>query len=132
MLTHCPFNSSKSCFKPKFLLQSWNLAFIKKCHYMCMCTKVQHLLWNEQLNTVSPLLGFIIRYVIKATPIHLINDKCNIKKLKSCRICLTSYYGFISCDLLLMALGADTQTQIQSHTYTCCGQEKSLEIEIGL
>ena len=43
--------------------------------------------------------------VIKAKFIHLINGKCHIKKLKSCR---TSCYMCLSCELLLISLRVDT------------------------
>ena len=52
--------------------------------------------------------------VTKATPIQFINGKSRIKKRKGRKSALSGYYACLSCDLLLMALGADTQT----HTYT--------------
>ena len=45
---------------------------------------------------------FMACCVTKATPIHFINGKCHIKKLKSYRTDLTSYLGCISYELLLM------------------------------
>ena len=53
--------------------------------------------------------------VTKATAIQFINDKCHIKKWKSRKTALSGYYACISCDLLLMALGADTHTCVQTY-----------------
>ena len=56
-----------------------------------------------------------MRTVTKATDIQFINGKCHIMKQKSHKIVLSGYYTCVSCDLLLMASGADTHTH--THTY---------------
>ena len=61
-------------------------------------------------STMSSLFlwqAFTMHCITKATPIHFIDDKCHIKKLKSCR---AGYYGCLSCELLLIPLGVDTHT----------------------
>ena len=57
------------------------------------------------------------RSVTKAAPIQFINAwQCHIKKRNSHKTSLSSYYKFLSRDLLLMALGVDTH--IFKHTDT--------------
>ena len=51
--------------------------------------------------------------VTKATTIQFTDGKCHIKKRKSGKTALSSYYMHLSHDLLLMALGTDTQTHNQ-------------------
>ena len=48
--------------------------------------------------------------VTKATAIQFIDGKCHIMKWESRTTALSGYYACISCDLLLMASGVDTQT----------------------
>ena len=56
--------------------------------------------------------------VIKATPIQFIDSKSRIKKQRGCKTALSSYYAYLSRDLLLMASGADTHTHTHTHTHT--------------
>ena len=53
--------------------------------------------------------------VTKAMAIQFIDGKCHIKKRKSRKTALSSYYACVSRDLLLMPSGAYTHT----HTHTC-------------
>ena len=53
----------------------------------------------------------MMRIVTKAMAIQFINGKCHIKKQKSSKTALSSYYACVLCDLLLMPLG-------QTHTHT--------------
>ena len=46
------------------------------------------------------------------------NGKCHIKKQKSRKTALSDYYTCVSCDLLLMPLGTDRQTDTHMHTHT--------------
>ena len=48
--------------------------------------------------------------VTKATPIQFTNGKSRIKKQRGRKTALSGYYTCLSCDLLLMASGADTHT----------------------
>ena len=48
--------------------------------------------------------------VTKATPIHFIDSKSRLKKWRGRKTALSGYYACLSCDLLLMASGADTHT----------------------
>ena len=57
-----------------------------------------------------------MRTVTKATAIQFIDGKCHIMKQKNHKTALSSYYACVSCDLLLMALRADTQTDKHTHT----------------
>ena len=50
--------------------------------------------------------------VTKATPFQFINGKCHIKKWRGYKTALSGYYAFLSCDLLLMPLGAGTHTHM--------------------
>ena len=50
--------------------------------------------------------------VTKATPIQFTDSKIGTKKQRGRKTALPCYYACLSCDLLLMASGADT------HTYT--------------
>ena len=50
------------------------------------------------------------RIVTKAMAIQFIDDKCHIKKQKSCKTALSGYYTCASRDLLLMPSGVDTHT----------------------
>ena len=51
--------------------------------------------------------------VTKAIAIQFINGKChNYNETKSHKTDLSGYYACVSHDLILMALGADTQTHI--------------------
>ena len=54
-------------------------------------------------------------FVPKDTPISIINSRCHIKKLKSSRICLHGYLGFISHEIVFNSLGVDTHTHTSSH-----------------
>ena len=56
---------------------------------------------------------FTARTVTKATAIQFIDGKCHIMKQKRRKTPLCGYYACVSCDLLLMSSGVDTQT----HTY---------------
>ena len=56
--------------------------------------------------------------VTKAMDIQFINGKCHIKKRKSRKTALSGYYTCVSRELLLMASGANTQTDTQTCTYT--------------
>ena len=49
-----------------------------------------------------------MRIVTKATAIEFIDGKCHIKKRKSCKTALSSYYACVSRDLLLVPSGVDT------------------------
>ena len=56
-------------------------------------------------------------FVTETMPIGYIDSKCHISKLKSSRICLIGYSGFISHEWGFYSFGgADTQTH--THTYT--------------
>ena len=56
-----------------------------------------------------------MRIVTKATTIQFINHKCHIKKRKSHKTTLSSYYACVSRDLLLMPSGADTHKHTQTY-----------------
>ena len=56
-----------------------------------------------------------MQFVTRATPIGYINSKCHIKKLKSSRICLIGYLGFILLEWFLIAWEW-TYTQTHKHT----------------
>ena len=60
----------------------------------------------------------MMRIVNKATAIQFIGGKCHIKKWKRRKTALSSYYACVSCDLLLMPLGADRQTDRQTNRQT--------------
>ena len=45
--------------------------------------------------------------VTKATPIQFIDSKCH-KEMENCKTALSSYYTWLSHDLLLMPFGKDT------------------------
>ena len=47
-------------------------------------------------------LTFTTNIITKAMLIHYIDEKSLTSNLRSCRICLTVYCAFISCDILLM------------------------------
>ena len=49
--------------------------------------------------------------------IQFIDGKCHVMKRKSLKSALSGYYACVSCDLLLMPSGADTQTD--THIPTC-------------
>ena len=53
--------------------------------------------------------------VTKATPIQFINSKSRIKKRRGRKTALSGYYACFSCDLLLIASGADTHTHTHTH-----------------
>ena len=61
---------------------------------------------------------FKMHSAIKAMPIQFIDSKCHVKKWKSCKIALSSYYTCLSRDLLLMPLRADTHTDTQKSKFT--------------
>ena len=56
----------------------------------------------------------MIQSITKATTIQFIDGKCHIKKWKSHKTALSTYYACFSCDLLLMPLGVDTHTYIRN------------------
>ena len=60
--------------------------------------------------------------VTKVMPIQFMNSKCHIKKRKSCKTALSSYYACLSHDLLLMPLGVDRHTHIYQRS-----QEKRVQ-----
>ena len=60
----------------------------------------------------------MIRTVTKAMVIHFIDGKCHIIKRKSHKTALSGYYACVSCDVLLMASGADTHTHTDVRTKT--------------
>ena len=66
-----------------------------------------------------------MRIVTKATTIQFIDGKCHIKKRKSRKTALSSYYACVSCDLLLVPLGADTYKHTQ--TYQCSQMKRFQE-----
>ena len=57
------------------------------------------------------------RSVTKAMPIQFVYGKCHIKKRKGHKTALFGYYACLSCDLLVMSLGADTHTH-NTHIHT--------------
>ena len=57
--------------------------------------------------------------ITKAMPIHFIDDKCYIKKLKSCRYGLTSYYRCILHVLLIPSVYTHLYTHTYTHAHTC-------------
>ena len=54
--------------------------------------------------------AFMTFSVTKAMPIQFIDGKCHIKKQKSHKTPLFSYYAYLSFDLSLKPSGADTHT----------------------
>ena len=60
--------------------------------------------------------------VNKVTAIQFIVGKCHVKKRKNCKTALSSYYVWLSCDLLLlMPSGADAH--VHQHSWTKKFQE---------
>ena len=85
---------------------------------------------NSIASTASNSASFLacsIHYVTKATPIHFIDGKCNIKQLKagkSRKTCLTNYKQPKShhiMPLVITALGG-RHTHRHTHTYQCVNE----------
>ena len=90
-------------------LYNWNISTCRYCLVVLLQPVLHYFsfLWQ----------AFTIRIVTKATPIQFIDGRSLIKKWRGRKTALSGYCAYLSCDLLLMPLGADTHTHTQTFTH---------------
>ena len=105
--------NSSLCIHPfTFVTEELRLVATARYFIYVLLWLVRHQAWHLCL----------VCSVSKATPIHFIDSKCHIKRLKArkrCKTCLTNYIQPILhhiMPLVIMPSGADTQTDRHKHT----------------
>ena len=87
----------------------------RPCYNTAHLTTTLIITYNSSLTLLLIIPVPIEQCLNAAIPIHFINGKCHIKKLKNCITGLTSYYICLSCELLI-PLEVDTHRHAQMHT----------------